>query len=212
MPVGCCAAGLPPGCGGMPQVAGPGTGKSGRYRVRPMLRLPERLTTPRLALRPPVLADADALFAGYCQDPAVCRYMVWTPHAAVTETRDFLAACVAGWASGSPLTWVLAEGDGPPIGMIEARPGDTRVSIGYVLARAHWGKGLMPEAIRAVTDASLALPAVWRVDALVDTGNVGSARALEKAGFAREARLARYGVHPNVSPEPRDVYMYARVR
>lgn len=177
-----------------------------------MNRLPERLTTPRLALRPPALADADALFAAYCQDPAVCRFMVWAPHGDVSETRAFLATCVAGWRAGTPLTWVLTEGNDDPIGMLEARPGDTSVSLGYVLARAQWGRGLMPEAIRAVADASLALPAVWRVQAVCDTANTGSARALEKSGFTREGRLARYGVHPNLGPEPRDVYMYARVR
>jgi len=50
------------------------------------------------------------------------------------------------------------------IGMIEARTLGSTVDIGYVLARAHWGRGLMPEAIRALTATALADSAAgaWR--------------------------------------------------
>ena len=96
--------------------------------------------------------------------------------------------------------------------MIEARPQGTTVDIGYVLAQAHWGQGLMPEAIAAVATAALAVPAFFRVQATCDVENRPSQRALEKAGFLREGRLERFTVHPNISPEPRACYMYARCR
>jgi RimJ/RimL family protein N-acetyltransferase len=35
---------------------------------------------------------------------------------------------------------------------------------------------------------------------------------MDKAGMRREGRLARYLVHPNVSDEPRDAYLYAITR
>jgi RimJ/RimL family protein N-acetyltransferase len=41
--------------------------------------------------------------------------------------------------------------------------------------------------------------------------NVGSARVLEKSGFAREGLLRRWLVHPNISDEPRDCYTPACV-
>lgn len=98
------------------------------------------------------------------------------------------------------------------IGMIEARMQDTSIEIGYVLARSHWRNGFMPEAIQALTDEALNLTAIFRVDAACDTENTPSQRALEKAGFNREGRLERYTVHPNISPEPRDCFMYAKCR
>lgn len=178
-----------------------------------MSLLSGQFSTPRLHLRRPVAADADALFAAYCQDPAVCRFMVWAPHESVTVTRDFMATCLAGWRAGTPLTWVLTGGEtDAAFGMIEARLQGSTVALGYVLARARWGQGLMAEAISAVTAASLARPDIFRVQAICDVENRGSARALEKAGFSREGRLERYGIHPNISPEPRAVFMYARVR
>ncbi len=175
--------------------------------------LPEQLTTPRLRLRPPKPADAEAMFAGWCQDPVVGRFMAWPPHVSATETGDFIRACLAGWQAGTPLVWVITDPDADlPIGTLEARLAGSTVSLGYVLARSRWGAGLMPEAVGAITAASLALPGIFRVQAICDTENVPSARVLEKAGFRQEGRLARYGVHPNISPEPRDVLIYARVR
>ena len=48
--------------------------------------------------------------------------------------------------------------------------------------------------------------------ATCDAENNASARAMEKAGLTREGMLRRYIVHPNVSSEPRDSYMYAVTR
>ena len=52
----------------------------------------------------------------------------------------------------------------------------------------------------------------YRVCAVCDVENKPSARALEKVGMQREGTLRRYIVHPNVSPEPRDCFVYSRVR
>jgi RimJ/RimL family protein N-acetyltransferase len=70
----------------------------------------------------------------------------------------------------------------------------------------------MTEAARALVSETLARPAIWRVWAVCDVDNTASARVLEKAGLEREGTLRRYIVHPAVSPEPRDVHLYARVR
>lgn len=83
---------------------------------------------------------------------------------------------------------------------------------GYVLARDWWGRGLMTEAARAVVEWGLADPAIFRVWAVTDIDNLGSARVLEKIGMEREGLLRRWLVHPNVSPEPRDCWCFGRVR
>lgn len=178
-----------------------------------MALLPERLETRRLRLRAPVPADDDAIFTAWGQDPAVFRYIAGPPHESVADTRRFIAECLAGWQNGTRLVWVLTDRDvDAPIGTIEARPAGSTVALGCVLARSRWGSGLMPEAIAAITDACLARPELFRVEAVCDTENHASARALERSGFVREGRLERYGIHPNISPEPRAVFMYARIR
>lgn len=96
--------------------------------------------------------------------------------------------------------------------MIELRPTDHGVELGYVLARAYWGNGYMPEAVRAVADWALGEPSVMRVSAYCDVDNAASQRVLEKAGFSPEGVLHRFADVPNESAEPRDAVMYARWR
>ncbi|HWJ23362.1 MAG TPA: GNAT family protein, partial [Gemmatimonadaceae bacterium] len=64
----------------------------------------------------------------------------------------------------------------------------------YWLGRAYWGRGIVTEALRAVTAAALAEPDIARIFAPVFSWNPASMRVLEKAGYAREAVLVRSGV------------------
>jgi ribosomal-protein-alanine N-acetyltransferase len=175
--------------------------------------LPEEINTQRLHLRCPVIADASVIFQSYTQDLEVCRFMVWKPHDSEAVTREFIASCIEIWKTGERLPYVITErGSNVAIGMIEARIQDTAVDIGYVLARTHWGRGFMPEAIQSLTSAVLENSQFFRTQATCDTENIPSQRALEKSDFKREGRLERYTVHPNISPEPQACFMYAKCR
>jgi len=175
--------------------------------------LPDSISTPRLLLRRPRATDAQPVFDAYAQDARVCRSMVWSPHRELAETERFIAGCMASWEVGDRMAYVLAEtGADRAVGMLEARLQGSTIDIGYVLEPALWGRGLMTEAVHALASAALAQPRFFRVQATCDVANTASARTLEKAGFAREGRLERHTVHPNLSPEPRACFMYARVR
>ncbi|MEC5398761.1 GNAT family N-acetyltransferase [Uliginosibacterium sp. H1] len=176
--------------------------------------LPDLLTTRRLILRAPRMDDAATLFQRYTQDAAVARYMVWRPHTALSQAEGFLAGCLQDWDTGKRQAYVLALAETPQeaIGMVDARPAGGTVDLGYVLARSHWGAGLMPEAVEAVAAAALVRPGGFRVQATCDVDNRASARTLEKAGFSREGRLERLTVHPDLGSEPRACFMYARCR
>ncbi len=174
---------------------------------------PPVLVTPRLRLRPADAGDAPAIFEGYAQDPEVTRYLVWRPHRSIEETHAYLARCAEGWASETEYTWALVPREGGPLlGMIACRPNGHRADLGYVLARAHWGRGYMTEAVRAVVAWALGRPECHRVWAVCDVENGASARVMEKAGLEREGILRRWLIHPNRAAEPRDCLVYARVR
>lgn len=175
--------------------------------------LPEILETQRLRLRKPRASDSAHIFATYGQDPWVARYMIWTPHTEIEQTEAFIQGCVAAWQGEDRLPYVLVHrGHDDPIGMLEARINGHMVDIGYVLARAEWGRGYMPEAINVLVGALFSRKDVYRIQATCDVDNVASRRTLEKSGFSQEGRLARYMVHPNISPVPRDCYIYALCR
>ncbi|HBP20717.1 MAG TPA: N-acetyltransferase, partial [Planctomycetes bacterium] len=57
--------------------------------------------------------------------------------------------------------------------------------LGYVLAREHWGQGVMSEVLLALAEHLLVPAGLARLWAVCDVANLGSARALEKAGFSR---------------------------
>ena len=176
--------------------------------------LPATFETPRLLARLPMQADAARIFASYATKPEVSRFMVWRPHVELSTTEAFISECIAAVSAGTRLPYVLSERGAPEavIGMLEARPFSYKVDLGYVLTPSVWGRGYMPEAISALTTLALQSEEVFRVLAFCDVENTPSQRALEKASFLREGRLERFFIHPNVSPEPRPCYMYAKCK
>ncbi|SPO07263.1 uncharacterized protein DNG_09957 [Cephalotrichum gorgonifer] len=66
------------------------------------------------------------------------------------------------------------------------------VEIGYWLGEAHWGKGIATEAVVAATRWVFEnMPDVLRVSSHVFSGNPGSARVMEKAGYEFEGTRKR---------------------
>lgn len=177
------------------------------------MKLPESIETSRLRLRKPSLSDADAIFNDYAQDEEVVRYLVWRTHKDIAETRVFLERCIQAWEGRSNVPYAIErKEDGRLLGMIEAMMGPHSAGAGYVIARAHWGQGYMPEALKALNSLVLAQPEIYRMEILCDVDNLASARVMEKVGMQREGLLRRRSIHPAIGPEPRDCYLYALVR
>lgn len=174
---------------------------------------PETFRTMRLMLRPIALADAGPIFDAYVQDAEVTRYVIWQPHRSRRDTEAYIGHCMAAPVHVSR-TYVLVGRDDHAIrGALDLRrPASHRLEFGYVLARESWGQGLMTEALTEIVDWALTQPGIFRISAVCDVENIGSARVMEKAGLAREGLLRRWLVHPNFGDEPRDCFSYARVR
>ena len=174
---------------------------------------PDTIHTERLILRKPQMEDAPAIFEGYAQDPEVTRYLIWKPHQHIRETEEFLLACRQLWRTGKDFAYAITlKGNNQLIGMFAMHPMKLKIEVGYGMARAFWGKGYMTEVLRTVIDWAFTQLDIFRVQAFCDVDNIGSARAMEKAGMQREGLLQRYVLHPNISDEPRDAYLYAIVK
>jgi [ribosomal protein S5]-alanine N-acetyltransferase len=172
---------------------------------------PAALITVRLLLRPIAMDDGPAIFDGYARDPEVSCHLLWRPLARLENTQAYLSACLA--ATDVRTYAIINRTRGTPIGTFDLRKqAPWRMGFGCVLARSAWGRGLMTEALIEVVGWALAQPGIWRIGDLVDTENIASARVMEKAGLQREGLLRRFGVHPNVSDEPRDCYIHGKVR
>lgn len=180
------------------------------------MQMPAELETPRCLLRKPQPGDAHAAFAAYAGDPRVTRYLGWTPHESVSDTRRQISYDLFRWLKKSAWTWmVVLRESGQLAGLVELAPAigqPHRARMGYLLGAAYWDRGLMSEAAGAVLREALSQPELFRVDAVCDVDNPASARVLEKIGMRFEGRLGRYILHPNLSPEPRDVLLFAATR
>jgi len=177
------------------------------------MKPPEHIETERLILRKPRLDDAYAMFTGWAQDTDVTRYLTWRPHKSIEESHEIVRICSKLWEGEEdrPYMLTLKETD-LPIGMLALHPDGFKVALGYVLAKAHWGRGYMTEASLAVIGWLFQQKEIYRIFATTDVENTGSQRVLEKAGMTCEGLLRRYIMHPNVSDEPRDSYIYAIVK
>ncbi len=178
-----------------------------------MIQPPKEFRTNRLLLRRPGVDDALAILEEYAADPEVTRFLTFTPHESVDTVVEFLAGVIDRSESGEIPYWIISKPEnGRPIGGIDVRIVRHIVEFGYVLGRKHWGNGFMPEAVNCIADWMLQQSEVYRLWAVCDQENIASARTLEKCGFEREGLVRRWVVHPNISPEPRDCYMYSRTR
>lgn len=81
-----------------------------------------------------------------------------------------------------------------------------RVEISYDLCPDYWGKGLMTQVVRAITNFAFDKMDVLRSQATVATDNISSIRVLEKCGYKNEGILKKFAV---LHGESRDFYMYA---
>lgn len=164
------------------------------------------MRTARLELRPLKIDDARAVFDAYAADPVVAKYLAWRPAATLAETQAALAARIAAAASGKSSSWTIRKLDEPlPVGMIELRIERDVGNVGFVLARSHWGAGIVPEALAAVIEfarTNLSLSRIWGI---CDVDNRASARVFEKCGFRYAGLRPAAVVHPNLSERPRDV-------
>lgn len=150
------------------------------------------LATERLVLRELRLSDADRVFA-MRSDPAVMAHVSRPVHQHVDEAVALIALVSANYATNDAVQWAITvKGDDTFIGLIgfwrivkEHHSGE----LGYMLAREHWGKGYISEAIGAVVPFGFHTLGFHRVEAITRPVNVASIRALEKNGFQREGLL-----------------------
>ncbi|MDE1996705.1 MAG: GNAT family N-acetyltransferase [Rhizobiaceae bacterium] len=177
-------------------------------------RLPEEFCTDRFLVRRIRPSDGGAIFAGWAADPEVTKYLTWRPHTDLSQTEEAALRSHGEWENGATFPAVICRRDAPGelVGRIDARPVGPRVSYGWLIRRDQWGQGVASEVVHWMIEHALSHPMIYRTEAACDVMNTASARVMEKAGMTQEALLRRYLLHPNLSSEPRDAFLYSKVR
>lgn len=157
------------------------------------MEFPARLEGPGLVLRTLKPADAPDL-SSYLSDPRVYESTSADPWTREAVDR-FIEGTTAGTLAGRwCLLGILAHGDTAicgSIGFFNVDQTHSRAEIGYDLAPARWGQGIMTTAASILLDWSFA-SGFNRVEATVMTGNGRSVAVLRRLGFQQEGLLRQY--------------------
>ena len=144
------------------------------------------LTTDRLTLRPWRESDLNDFYE-YASVDGVGQMAGWNPHRNVEESKIILSHFIEGKhvfalehqgkVIGSLGIEEYSEENYPELDALQGR------EIGYVLSKAYWGQGLIPEAVKAVinwlfNEKNLDFIIVGHFDR-----NAQSRRVVEKCGF-----------------------------
>jgi RimJ/RimL family protein N-acetyltransferase len=137
-------------------------------------------------------ADAESL-ARYANNERVWRNMSEAfPH-------PYSLALAQHWVDRGHIdlggdNWAIAFDDEAVggCGLHQGAGGDRcNAEIGYWLGEPFWGRGVVTQVARVLTEQAFARPEVTRVFAPVHADNPVSMRVLQKNGFYREAELRR---------------------
>ncbi len=150
----------------------------------------QTLETHRLILRRFRIEDAEDMFNNWASDPEVTKFLTWPTHQNMDTTSWVLNDWIPRYEDGGYFNWAIEwKETGRVIGgiaVVRLEEAIGEAEIGYNLGRAFWGKGIMPEALRAVMDYLFDTAGVNRICAGHDVNNPKSGRVMEKAGMKKE--------------------------
>jgi len=150
------------------------------------------IETPHFRLRKVEDSDLDDIFTVF-SDPEALRY--WS-HVAMKEKEEaaaYIRRISEGWTTRHLLQWAVTRiGEDRLIGTCtwyEWSQSNRRAGVGYILARRHWGQGIMREVLPAFVRFGFVTMDLNRIEADVDPRNLASLRTLERLGFQRDGYL-----------------------
>lgn len=154
----------------------------------------QRIETDRLILRRYKIEDADAMYKNWASDSEVTKFLTWQPHSSVDVSRSIIENWLKEYSDEKYYQWaiVLKDNGNEPIGdisVVHMNEDISMVHIGYCLGRAWWRRGIMSEALKAVTDFMFDTVEVNRVESRHDPRNPNSGKVMQKCGMKYEGTL-----------------------
>jgi ribosomal-protein-alanine N-acetyltransferase len=146
------------------------------------------LESPRLILRPFVLADLDDFYA-YASVPGCGEWAGWSHHTSPAESQRILNLFIA---EKKTLALVLKDShrvvgslglENYAVNLPDLYENKQGRELGYVLAKDQWGQGLMSEAVARVIAYAFDELSLDFLGCAHFLRNYRSERVIEKAGF-----------------------------
>lgn len=160
-----------------------------------MIRFPEIfpvLETERLRLRAVRHSDAPVIFRLY-SDVRVMEFRGAPVFANVGEAEKMIFHWRNLFGLGQGLRWGIETKESRTligtVGFKHILHEHRRADVGYELEPQSWRRGIMTEALRAVTEFGFSGLGLHSIEANITPGHIASQRVLEKLGFVNEAHF-----------------------
>ena len=150
------------------------------------------LNTERLQLRPVTLDDCNQSYLNWLEDKRINQYLEtrWSQQS-INSIQAFVKSMSED--ENSHLLAIVHKKSNQHIGNIKLGPINRihkHADISYFIGEpSFWGQGLATEAIQRVTDYGLNELGLESIHAGVYSGNTGSSKALEKAGYQFQGKF-----------------------
>lgn len=157
--------------------------------------------TPRLILREITATDDEGMFA-LDSDPEVHRYLGNNPIKTIEQAQEGIAFIRQQYTDYGIGRWAVIEKEtGNFTGwaglkyMTETRNGHSNFyDVGYRFIKAYWGKGYATEAAVASVNYGFEVLKLNELFGMADVENIGSNKALQKAGLKYVADFDHAGI------------------
>ena len=130
------------------------------------------------------------MYRNWASDGEVTRYLTWTPHESVEETKSLLKEWIDDYKKPEKYEWCIELKEiGEPIGSIGVvgiREKIGAMEIGYCISEAYWHQGITSEAFEAVIAYLTKEVGARRIESRHDTRNPYSGKVMEKCGLKYE--------------------------
>jgi ribosomal-protein-serine acetyltransferase len=183
-----------------------------------LMDFPLPITTPRLILRPPRIGDGLMLTNAISESFSLLKqFMPWAKEKpSIDDSEEFVRHSAANW--------ILKNNDEPylPLFIFDKNTEHFLGSTGYhhynwevpCIETGYWirntatGKGLMTEAVNAITQYAFKELRVKRITITCDIDNVRSQKIPERLGYQKEAILKSNRI--NADGKISDTVVYSR--
>lgn len=165
-----------------------------------------------LRLRPWTLEDSEVVLSAFV-DPSIRHYAGNLYDTAADATR-FVTTRSTAWAEGTGAAWaVTAAATGTVLGHVGLHEMDARLRlamVGYWLLPRARGRGVMTQALGAVSSYGFQSLGLHRIELAHAVENEVSCRVAERAGFPYEGTL-RHAMRYPVDGRWSDEHLHARL-
>jgi [ribosomal protein S5]-alanine N-acetyltransferase len=150
----------------------------------------KEISTDRLLLRKIRLEDADNMFENWASDPKVTKFLTWSAHQSVDDTRRIIELWLKDIHELNVYRWAIElKSINKVIGTIDLVNVDSRHrcgTFGYCLSASYWNQGIASEALKAMLKYLFTEGDFHRIEATHLMENPASGKVMIKCGMKVE--------------------------